>query len=69
MADTKLIKDFAEILSEKGFEIANRDTVSQVPPSEYKYAKQMFALTTPPPNHLTTIPPNHLTTTPTYALR
>ena len=54
MADTKLIKDFAEILSEKGFEIANRDTVSQVPPSEYKYAKQMFALTTPPPNHLTT---------------
>lgn len=42
MADTNLIKDFAKLLSEKGFEIANRDTVSQDPPSEYKYAKQIF---------------------------
>ena len=42
MADTRLIRDFAELLSKKGFEIANSEFVSQEPPSEYKFAKQIF---------------------------
>ncbi len=42
MPDNRLIKSFAEFLSQKGFEIVNRDDISQQPPSEYKYAKQIF---------------------------
>ena len=33
MTDTKLIKDFAAILSGKGFEIANQTLILQEPPN------------------------------------
>ena len=42
MSGNSLIKSFAEFLSQKGFEIVNGDDISQQPPSEYKYAKQIF---------------------------
>jgi hypothetical protein len=42
MSGSRLIKSFAEFLSQKGFEIVNEDDISQQPPSEYKYAKQIF---------------------------
>jgi len=42
MSGNRLIKSFAEFLSQKGFEIVNGADVSQQPPSEYKYAKQIY---------------------------